>query len=599
MDGTMRTSSKQNGRILLSLLALSLAIGSNAVTSDNARVYAKGSKSAGSASSAAKEDSAACRSCVSQAASLFATNQLEKAANLLRESSAKCPNNSQLHLMLSTIIIRLGEKGDEALREAALACAAAPDSQAAHLQYAMTLQAASKYSQAAQEFEAVANLNPGSYEAWSALADIYKRLRQDDDAKNATEKAAALEPGTQAIRLQVLQNLKRSGKHTAAKKELKRLIAESVNVPEFDQSLSIEALQLGAYDEALETAARVLKAYPNSAGALKIQAISYLLKHNYSEADASAGKLLADKQKGGEAYAIRGISRLKMGKPADAEKDIDAAVAQEPASGLVMLADGLRKLWQGDFENASEQLRLASESGTKGSAIDKIPQSLAHIALSQLYRKQGLLMESVQEAHSAAADRRFECDSIALESRALAEDSSRPDNLSNAGKLAQAAMTADPSNPDALLAQSAFDLKTGHADTAKKSAEKASQLNPYCSDAFLTLARISQSQGNSADCEQMLEKGLVVEPKDPELLSEKARLLLAQSKAPEAASLLKVAMAQVVRKPDLTFMLAEACEKSGNKEESLKYYKQSLSQGLSGDYSTQAKTAISRLEAKN
>lgn len=592
----MRTLDKRMyKRLLLSTLAFSLALGATTVSDKS---YARSTKSAAPARSASKEDSAACRACVSQAASLFAANQLEKAAGLLRDSSAKCPNNSQLHLMLSTIIVRLGAKGDEALKEAALAVAAAPDSQAAHLQYAMTLQGAEKYTQAAEEFEAVANLNPGSYEAWSSLADVYKRLRQDDDAKNAALKAAALEPGTQAIRLQVLQNLKRSGKQSAAKKELKRLLTESAGAPEFDQSLATEALQLGAYDEALEATGRVLKAYPNSTGALKIQAISYLLKHNYSDAESAAGKLLADKQKGGEALAIRAISRMRMGKGADAEKDVEAAIAQEPASGLVMLADGLRKMSQGDFENATEQLRLASEAGTKGSALDKIPQSLACIALSQLFRKQGLIMESVQEAHSAGTDRRFECDAWALEARALMEDPSRPEGLANASKLAQSAMTVDQSNTDALLSQSLVDLKSGRADSAKKAAEKASQLNPSSSDGFLVLARISLAQGNKAEFEQMIEKGLAVEPKDPELLSEKARLLLSQSKAGEAESLLKTAFAQVVRKPDLTFMLAEACEKSGKQEESLKYYKQSLSQGLTGDSSSQAKAAISRLESK-
>lgn len=586
-----------NKKFLISLLALSIALSASAVTDKN-RVYARSSSSGNTVRSSSKEDSAACRSCVSQAASLFAANQLEKSAALLRQWSSKCPSNSQLHLMLSSIIVRLGEKGDEAQREAALACLAAPDSQAAHLQYAMTLQTAEKYNQAAQEFESVTSINPGSYEAWSALADVYKRLRQDEDAKNAASKAAALEPGSQAIRLQVLQNLKRSGKQTAAKKELKRLIAESTNAPEFDQSLATEALQLGAYDEALEASGRVLKAYPSSAGALKIAAISYLLKHDYPSAESSAAKMLGEKQKGGEALAIRAISRMKMGKNAESEKDVDSAIAQEPASGLVMLADGLRKLSTGDFENASEQLRLASESSTKGSPLDKIPQSLAHIALSQLYRKQGLLMESVQEAHSAGADRRFECDAMALESRALVDDTSRPDNLTNAGRLAQSALSVDANNSDALLSQSVVDLKTGHLEAAKKSAEKAAQLNPISADAFLVLARILQTQGNKTEFEQLIEKGLSAEPKDPELLSEKARLLLAQSKAGEAESLLKLAMAQVVRKPDLTFMLAEACEKSGKQEESLKYYKQSLSQGLSGDFSTQAKAAISRLEAK-
>lgn len=591
-DWVIHMQKKTSSRIFIgATLALSFSFGIGLQDAAESRTSAA-PKARG------KEDAAACRSCVSQAASLFAANKLEAAASLLRASSAKCPSNAQLHLMLSTIVVRLGSKTDEALQEAALAIAAAPDSQAAHLQYGMTLHAAEKYAQAATEFEAVTNLNPGSYEAWSALADVYKRLRQDDDAKTAGEKAASLEPGTQQVRLAVLQNLKRTGKYSQARKELKRLLSESANAAEFDQSLANEALQIGAYDEAIEASTRVIKAYPNSAGPVKTLAISQFLKHQYADAEASADKILSEKQKSGETSAIRGICRMKTGKSKESTNDIDLALTLEPASGLVMFADGMRKVANGDFENGAEQLRLASEAGAKGSSLDKIPQSLGHLALSQLYRKQGLITEAIQEAHAAGVDRRFESDAMAMEARALLEDKTASDNLAAASKLAENAVLSDPNNSEAFLSKSMCELQSGKADLAKQSADKAIALSPYNAEAYLLLAKISGVRGNKSESEQLIEKGIKLEPKDPELLMEKAKILLAQNKASDATELLKQAMDRVVRKPDLSFVLAEACEKAGETSESLKYYKLSLTQGLSGDNSSQAKAAIARLETK-
>ncbi|MBX9686246.1 MAG: hypothetical protein K2X27_06060, partial [Candidatus Obscuribacterales bacterium] len=261
---------------LSKLLALTLTLSSSLSFEDAAGAANSRSRASG------KVDETGCRSCVSQAASLFASNQLDRAVASLREWSPKCAKNAQLHLLLSTILIRQGPKfAAEAQKEAALACAAQADNQAAHLQYAMSLFAAENYAQAAAEFENVTNLNPASYEAWSALADLYKRLRRDDDAVKAENKAANLEPGTQAVKLSVLQNLKRSGKIQAARKELKKLLDSNELSPEFEQSLANEALQLGAYDEAIAAGRQVMKAYPNSSGPQNCLFLAEFLKQDY------------------------------------------------------------------------------------------------------------------------------------------------------------------------------------------------------------------------------------------------------------------------------------------------------------------------------
>jgi len=574
------------------ILAGTLALGVCLAGSSPAGL-AKAGSNAGSA-----PDAAGCRSCVSQAATLFASNQLEKSSALLRQWTKKCPHNAQLHLLLSTILIRLGDKfAEEALDEAAQACLAQPDLQGAHLQYAMTLLTAQQYAKSAREFETVANLNPGSYEAWSALADLYKRLRKEPEAAAAAEKAAFLEPSTQAVKLAVLQNLKRAGRLVQAKAELHKLIQEAQAVPEVEQSLANEAIQIGAYDEAVDACANVVKAYPKSRGPMKTLMVAEFLKRRYAEAESNADKILADADKSAEAYAIRCLCNFYQGKTAEAATDLNNAKQIDPSSAFVLLADGILKLAHGNYEDAADTLRFASEAYTKGAQFDRVPQSLSLLYLSRLNRKQGLLLEATQEAHAAGTDKRFLATALALESRSVLIDNSKTDALQAAGKLAQQAIALDADNPEALLAQSFCQISAGKFDQAIAAADKIAHSLPADGDRQLLLAAIAAHENNQELEQKELEKGLTFANNDPELLYDLGRLYLKGNKTAEAARLLKQAAEQQVHGPEICFALAEACEKSGNAGESLKYYKQSLSQGLAGENSTQAKAAISRLES--
>ncbi len=538
-----------------------------------------------------------CKSCVSQAASLFASNQLEDAAKLLRQNSAACPKNSQLHLLLSTILIRLGKNSmAEAENEASLACLAQPDSQAAHLQYANTLLLQEKYAQACTEFESVTNLNPASYESWSALGDLYKRLHRDEEAKSAVEKASVLEPATQAIRLSVVQNLKKQGRISQARKELKKLMQAADGVPEVLQSLASEAIAIGAFDDAINASETVIKAYPNSIGPMNCLLIAQFMKHQYKSAEATADKIL-EKEKNSDALALRGLSKLYIGKSSEALSDIESASKINATSGFVMFANGILKVQKGDFEAATETLDGATGADTRGAQADKIPQALAHLALAQIHRKEGLLTESINEARAAGADKRFQSAALGIEARALLLDQSRADALTAAIKCASDSISADADEPNANLAQAFCDLKAGNFESARKFTNKASSAAPNDSELKLAQAKLASHDGNTSLEKQELEAGLKTAENDPELLYELGSLFLRENKAAEALPILKQAVDKRVRGPELCFALAEACEKTGDSASSLKYYKQSLSQGLSGDNSKQAKDAITRLES--
>src|SRR5262249_6419917 len=154
------------------------------------------------------------------------------------------PGNPQLHLLLSTILIRMGGHGEEAEQSAATAAAIAPTSVPAHLQYALVLTGNGNNLKAVEQFEKVVQLEPGSYEAWSSLASLYRALQEDSKADQCASRAADLEPATRTVRLRTLKNLERSGKGPQATAELKRLINNRDYSPEFLQELAGEAMSL-------------------------------------------------------------------------------------------------------------------------------------------------------------------------------------------------------------------------------------------------------------------------------------------------------------------------------------------------------------------
>jgi Tfp pilus assembly protein PilF len=290
--------------------------------------------------------------------------------------------------------------------------------------------------------------------------------------------------------------------------------------------------------------------------------------------------------------------QLHSGKHDAAEASLKAARSLDPSNAFALLSDGLLKSCKADFESAEETLKLATEADTRGSQADKIPQGLAHLALSSLNRKQGLLPEAIQEAHAAAGDKRFEAKSQALEARAVLLDNKRTDALPAASKLAQQALAANGSDIEALIAQSLCELHAGKIAEARKYIDRAKAAALSDADVNLVLSQIAGREGNAALQKQELESGLKLSADDPELLFELGRLYLKDNKAADAIPLLKRAAERQIRGPELCFILAEACEKTGDTSESIKYYKKSLMQGLSGDNSNQAKTALSRLEAK-
>jgi predicted Zn-dependent protease len=338
-----------------------------------------------SAAAAGKKDDPGCRSCVSQAASLFATRKDSAALSLLREWTGKCPQNAQLHLLLSTILVRQPGQQQEAAAEAAKAIAAAPSSIPANLQYGLVLTAAGDNMLASKAFERVTELDPGSYEAWSSLSNLYSQLHEDDKASTAAQKAADLEPGTTNSRLRLVRNLQKAGKIPEAKTELKRLIANSEYGPEFMQQVGQEALNVGAYQEAVEALSRVVEAYPKSMSPLRMMAQAQLGNHDYQGVLQTTAKMMLIDKDSPEAHALNSLALIKLDRLPDAEKQLQPAASKQPEHALVLLAQGNLDFAKGEYEQAVDALRHSLDSDV---SLSKSPDVC--FTLAQAMEKQGV-----------------------------------------------------------------------------------------------------------------------------------------------------------------------------------------------------------------
>jgi tetratricopeptide (TPR) repeat protein len=352
-----------------------------------------------------KNDDPGCKSCIASAAAMFAQGKNLEAASLLSKWSGRCPNSTQLHLMLSTILIRTGDKtGAES--ESELAVQTAPSSVAAHLQYGLAAMLNKHNMQAKEEFARVTELDPASYEGWSSLSMVAKELHDDAEAAAAAKKAADLEPNSKTVRMGTLLNLKRAGKFSEAKTELKRLLANNTS-PEFAEELAREAMMVGAFDEAIEACQRVASTYPKATTPLLMLALAHYCVADYSASSDDADKILSLDSQNADGAAIKALACTKQNKLDEADQSLKSINASQSSSSIVLLSQGSLNLARGSYADSETMLQSCLDADASNISLQGLPHSLAHMALGELYTKTGKTALADEESKALAKDKRF------------------------------------------------------------------------------------------------------------------------------------------------------------------------------------------------
>jgi tetratricopeptide (TPR) repeat protein len=245
--------------------------------------------------------------------------------------------------------------------------------EAACLKNGISLFKSGEYLQASTELERAVNLNPKCYEAWSALADIYQHLHEDEKAAQAQAKASHLEPTSKAANIRLLKNLRQAGHTDKACAEVNRLLAEPGTSAGFCQELAEEALALGALDQAIQASQRVLAERPQSNRALRTLCFSQFFKHDYAGCAASAEKILTSDKNQKEAQILLSLSQTKLDSATaqtdnqmsikqQAEKRIESLCEENSDLPMAKWALGFLRFDQGNYELASELLQSAFDA---------------------------------------------------------------------------------------------------------------------------------------------------------------------------------------------------------------------------------------------
>lgn len=334
------------------------------------------------------KDDPGCRDAVAKGATMFAANKTAEAIAFLRPWSSKCMHSAQLHLLLSTMLLRVGNAKAEAEAEAKIACDISPNSTAAHMQHALTFMAMDKTSSAKEEFERITQIDPTSYDAWSTLSDLYGRLNEMDKAKAAGEKAGILDPSTRRAKFRTLHSLRTAGKADAIRSEAARLLASDTDPPEYFDQLAAEALAVGAYNEAVSAANKALEKYPSSSSALRAKALGLTFANNTEEARAIVDKMLSITPDDGDALSIKAMILSDQGHADESELCLKKVAGDRRP--LLLLARG----------------KLASQRNEAQEAIKNFEQALAadqsllvvHSCLADQFLKTGRYEDALAEA---------------------------------------------------------------------------------------------------------------------------------------------------------------------------------------------------------
>ncbi len=197
--------------------------------------------------------------------------------------------------------------------------------------------------------------NPSHVEGMRLLADIGTRLGVHDDADLLLEAASELEPDNLQIRIDRIQVLRKRQKFAAALEEAEALYAREPNSPVFRSLLSIEQLQAGDYESALDGFDIVLQQVPNDPATLTSRGHALKTFGRTDDAIASyRAATIADPAYGEAWYALANLKTFKFNSAEFAAMKKIAQSADLSHMARVNLHFALAKACEdaGEFEDA-------------------------------------------------------------------------------------------------------------------------------------------------------------------------------------------------------------------------------------------------------
>ena len=536
----------------------------------------------------AEAENNTCQKCLLEATQLLSDGDAVKAGELMQTLASQCNDNAQFQTLLSTVLLRLSNMPG-AEKAALRAIEIAPKSTAAHFQYALALKGQGKNESAVTEFDKVVELDPGNWESWASLSDLYRQMHLDDKALQCEYKAANLAAPTLDARNSFFKNLIDQKKLAKAEDEFAKAIDTNAKSPIVLQQLAKLALSYNFWNSAVNASQSVLKTYPDSVEALTTKATGEFFQHKYTECQNTLSAIAKISPDNSEAKVLSALCLLDLGQITEAAEILESANA--PNSPLSFLAVARWHQARGDLKAAESNF---------GSISDEMTMPESQLSLSRLYAKQGNLDEATEKATFNATSQTTLSRMLASQAEAICQEQSHAETaIVKARQLANKALSNTPNEPSALLAMSKIEFASGNTEEARNLANKVIEQVPGTADAYLVLAKIELAGNKSPEAEKQLDKVLSLANDDPDASLLLGKLYLQEGNIKKAVDALKAALSTRQESAEICYVLAKALEQDSDLKASLKYYKQSLSLGLVGTDNAEATQAIKRLTGKS
>jgi tetratricopeptide (TPR) repeat protein len=369
------------------------------------------------------------------------------------------------------------------------------------LSKAIELRETGRYQEAQDWLTKFLEVEPSDAEGWSLLSQLFLLDKKDVQAEKALATAILINPNLPSIYRNQARLLLKNSKPVEALLKAQSGYDQSTQDPE---SWLVLAACLGANQ-------RDLEALPLIQKALKV-------RPNYAEA-----------------FANRGLVRLRAKNTSDAIEDFEKAVAVEPH---------LTQIWEllGALRYENKNLSGAIEALKKAQALE--PGNVNHlINLGELLRQDQRIEEAIAILKEATEKAPENANAWINLGAALQQDN----NIENAQVAYKKALAINPNSGEVCNNLGSIAKDTKDWESARKYFEQAIAIKPDLAEAHSNLGTALQELGRLEDAEESYKKAIVIKPDFAEAIFNFGYLLRKLGRLAEA----EASCAQAIRlKPD-------------------------------------------------
>jgi tetratricopeptide (TPR) repeat protein len=307
-------------------------------------------------------------SLMDKAADLYASGNLDEAAELCLDASAGAPLESEPFHLLALIRYRQGRLQDagEQILEAITRNDTNPD---IHANCGAIMNMLGRHPEAEAACRHVIELKPNNPEAYNNLAVALEMQGRLDEAREACEAALVRKPDYVEAHINLGNLYTRSGDYIGGVESYAKAISMAPDNPTARANLSVALLRLNHIDEAILQAEEALKAMPDYVEGLNALGNAKLAKRSFSEAEAAFRKAYTIQPAHNEAGLNLAATLHKQGKSADSIATYKEVLTLNPTStdaenglGVVLLATGEIKSAISAFRRAIDGTHVTADA---------------------------------------------------------------------------------------------------------------------------------------------------------------------------------------------------------------------------------------------